>query len=88
MFSERELEILADRMVEKSLRRVLETIGYDISSPETRKEIRDDHDWVRSWRKGSRTAGFAAAGTAITTFIGGAIWLILAGLKAFVKTVT
>lgn len=36
----------------EQLNRWAETIGYDMSSQESRSEIRDDHRFVRSARKG------------------------------------
>ena len=51
-----------------------ETIGYDVSSPESRSDIRDDHRFVRYLRKGSGwVIGIAAAayiGAAAAGWIG------------------
>lgn len=42
-----------------------EKIGYDVTTPETRAEIREDHTWVRKWR--NRT------GWIVATVVGAAI---------------
>lgn len=42
-----------------------EKIGYDVTTPESRAAIRDDHSFVRNFRK--------RAGWIITTIVGAAI---------------
>lgn len=45
-----------------------ETIGYDVTTPESRSAIRDDHKFIRITRK----AGIWIMGTVIVALIGAA----------------
>ena len=78
--SEADLENIG-QVFDSRMTTVFEMIGYDVSDAESRGEIRDDHSFVRSFRKGSTKAQYAAGFAAISTFIGGFIWLLGYGLK-------
>lgn len=56
---------------EKKLNGLFEVIGYDISTPETRTEIRKDHEFVRDSRK-AKAIIIGAILTAVGTAIGSA----------------
>lgn len=76
-----ELNAIADKMFQRFMQH-MELVGWDMSSPQARAEIADDNRWVRSWRKGSTTAAFTAAGVGVTAVITGILWLISNGFKA------
>lgn len=53
---------------DKRLTNFCEVIGYDVTTPESRSEIRDDHKFVRDARKAKAKivgAALAAVGTAL-----------------------
>lgn len=75
---ERRKSVLSDDDVErigeafdKKISVLCETIGYDITTPDSRSEIRKDHEFVRDSRK-AKGRIVAAILTAMGTAIGGA----------------
>ena len=88
MTTERRNRVLTDddiaelmRRMDESWRRHCELIGYDVSTPETRAEIHADHMFVRNMRNGAMRAKVAGWGAAITTFVGGALYMLWLTLK-------
>lgn len=82
MSDERRKSVLTDadfekigEAFEKKQAQLFETIGYDVSSHESRSEIRKDHDFVRSarswkaWIVVTLAGGIASA--AIAAVVGG-----------------
>jgi hypothetical protein len=66
---------------DKRMGTMFEMIGYDISTPKSREEIRKDHEFVRDARKAK-----AAVITAVLTSVGsGLAWLLYMGAKAVGK---
>ena len=59
---------------ERRLESFCEKLGYDVTTPESRAEIRDDHRFVRVARKGALwvagTAVVAIAGAAAAGWVG------------------
>lgn len=84
VLSDYELEAVADRLWEKFSAR-FENIGYDLSTPTARDQIRKDHEWVREWRTGANKAKAAAVGAGITAFVGGGLWLMWSALKSIFR---
>lgn len=84
--SEHEIDALADRIWNRFSTH-FENIGYDLSSPESRGAIRDDHKWVREWRTGAHKAKATAIGAGVAAFISGAVWLVWNAFKTAVKGV-
>lgn len=70
------------RVVRAVLSEIMETVGVDVSTPDGRKEFRDNMDWVRSFRAGATGARTAVVGTGLASLAGGIIWLVLQGVKA------
>ncbi len=66
-----------------------ESIGYDVSTQESRAAIREDHLWVRGMRTGSSKvlkAGFGALGLAALIGFGHFIWDVFSiGMGALVR---
>lgn len=54
---------------ERKQAQLFETIGYDVSSHESRSEIRKDHDFVRSARSWKTWLVVTVAGTLATATI-------------------
>lgn len=71
-----------ERAFEKSMFRVFELIGYDITDPKERDAIRDDHKFVRNFRLGSMKAQVTVGMAAITAFVGAFLWVLWYGIKA------
>lgn len=69
------------RLVRTVIHELFETVGVDVSTPDGRKQFRDNIDWVQSFRSGANKAGAAAAGVGVTTIFGGALWLFWQDLK-------
>lgn len=74
ILSDSDIERIGDAFDHK-MRGLFEVIGYDTSTPESRSEIRKDHEFVRSARN--------AKGTAVTAFLGSiaaaiGVWLYAA----------
>ena len=70
------------KMFDERLDRMAELIGYDVSTHESRDEIRRDHEFTREARKGIsaiRSRGMMALVSAIVT---GIAWLIWKGFKS------
>ncbi len=62
-----------------------ENIGYDVSTPKSRAEIRDDHGFVRDWRKGAARAKLGAL-IAVGTGLGAeSIRIFWEGIKQAIK---
>lgn len=83
---------LTDADIDELMRRLdaawqqnAENIGYDITTPLARSEIREDHAYVRSLRLGTARAKIAAWGAGISVFVGTALWLFW---EALVRAVT
>lgn len=84
--SERRQTVISDNDIERigeafdrKIQGLFEMIGYDTSNPETRGEIRKDHEFVRDARK--------AKGVALTTFFTAIIGSLAAWVySVFVKT--
>lgn len=82
--SDHELELLTERLLEKFMFRILENIGYDVTTAESRAFIREDHQWVRDWRTGAAKAKSAAAGAGVAAFVSGGVYLMWLAFKAAV----
>ncbi len=74
--SDQDVEEIAQRVAEKVVPQLLESIGFDISSADSRANIRRDNQWVREWREGGEKARSTVIGFGLTTIVGGAIWLL------------
>lgn len=61
---------------------LFETVGVDMTTPEGRKEFRDNMDWVQSFRTGASGARTTVIGVGVASLIGGMVWLISQGVKA------
>lgn len=87
-YSERELEEIVERLMTRVVDRILENIGYDVSTPESRAAIRDDHRWVRDFRTSASTARSVTYGAGLTAVVTGSLVLVWQALKmAFKETV-
>lgn len=85
---ERRARTLTDDDIDELMRRIdvafvrqMETIGYDVSTPKAREQIRKDHEFGRDLRVGTGRAKVAAAGAAISTFVGGALYMLWLTLR-------
>lgn len=61
---------------DQRLIRWFESIGYDVSTPDARAGIREDHTWIRDFRIGTgkvKTGGMVAL---VTSAISGFVWLV------------
>lgn len=60
-------------MFDSRMSTLFETIGYDTTTPDSRHEIREDHEFVRTTRNAKGTiigAFLIGIGTVIATWIG------------------
>lgn len=76
MLTDSDIERIGEAF-DRKMQGLFEMIGYDTSTPDSRSEIRKDHEFVRDARQAR-----AVLVTAVMTSIGGAIVLALwAGAK-------
>jgi len=85
--SDAELQEIADKLAEK-LESVFESIGFDISTQESRRELRDDHAWMRDWRRGANKARNVVWGLGFASFVSGCGWLLWYGIVEYLKKLT
>lgn len=71
-----------EQTFDKSIFRVFELIGYDVTEPKEREEIREDNRFVRRFRLGSAKAQVTAGLAAVTGFVGAVLWVMWWGIKA------
>lgn len=69
------------KLVRAVIQELFETVGVDVSTPEGRKEFRENIDWIQAFRVGASNARSTALGVGVTTLFGGALWLLWQGLK-------
>lgn len=96
--SERRERVLTDEDIAELLRRIdaaenarwirqMETIGYDVSTPDARAAILDDHKWVRDWRTGSSKAKLIAMMMFMTAVLGGVGKIFWDGAVGWIKAI-
>jgi trimethylamine:corrinoid methyltransferase-like protein len=88
MTTERRAGVLTEHDFERigeEFAKQLETIGYDVSTPESRAAIVKDHAYVRSWRLGiekTKLAGWILVFSAAFVWLVRAMWSgVLDGLR-------
>jgi hypothetical protein len=86
--TERRARTLTDDDIDELMRRIdlafarqMEAIGYDVTTPKAREQIRKDHEFARDLRLGTARAKVAAWGAAISTFVGGALYMLWLTLR-------
>lgn len=96
--SERRDRVLTDADIAELLRRIdeaedrrwqrqMESIGYDVTSQESRAQILADHNWVRDWRTGSTRAKMVAMMMLLTAILGGVGKIFWDGAASWLKTI-
>jgi hypothetical protein len=74
-----EIEAIAEEAAEKAVRKLLLTMGVDLSNP---LETQKDMAYLRTWRTGTQRLGWKTVATILTVAVGGTCTAIWLGLKS------
>lgn len=56
--------------------RLFESIGYDVTTPDARASIREDHVWVRDFRHGAAKVKTGVTIAGISSVVSGLLWAV------------